>query len=159
WRDGAGVARPGLRWPAPHRYDLPGGLEAVGYAGEGVYPVRAASSTMPAGGPGGRRGPVRFNANVDYLVCKVDCVPHRYDLVLDQPLGERAETDPRTTPLLDSWWREVPLAAGREPGQAGAPASASRAEMTLVTTAAPGELRLALQLRGVTGAPGGADVF
>ena len=168
WKDVPGLAPPELLWPAPHRFELPGGLEAFGYSDEVVYPVRAAiatAATPPAGGTGasgGRHGSLRLVANVDYLVCKVDCVPHRYDLALDQPLGERAEADPQTAPLLDRWWREVPLAAGREPRPAGTPASsaiASRPEMILAATAAPGELRLALRLRGVTAAPGGADLF
>jgi DsbC/DsbD-like thiol-disulfide interchange protein len=165
WKDASGLAPPELLWPAPHRFELPGGLEAFGYSDEVVYPVRAAIATIatiatrPTGGPVGRRASLRLSANVDYLVCEVDCVPHRYDLVLDQPLGERAEVDPQTAPLLDRWWRQVPLAAGRRAGPDGTPALASRAEMTLARTAAPGELRLALRLRGVTAAPGGADLF
>jgi DsbC/DsbD-like thiol-disulfide interchange protein len=162
WKDVPGLAPPELLWPAPHRIELPGGLEAFGYADEVVYPARAAIGTVarvPADGPGGRRGPLRLGANVDYLVCKVDCVPHRYDLVLDQPLGERAEADPQTAPLLDRWWREVPLAADRQASPAGTPAIASRTEMTLARAAAPDELRLELRLRGVTAAPGGADLF
>ena len=165
WKDAPGLAPPELLWPAPHRFELTGGLEAFGYSDEVVYPVRAEITTIatiattPAGGPAGRRASLRLGANVDYLVCEVDCVPYRYDLVLDQPLGERAEIDPQTAPLLDRWWRQVPLAAGRGTGPAGTPALASRAEMTLARTASPGELRLALRLRGVTAAPGGADLF
>jgi suppressor for copper-sensitivity B len=165
WKDVPGLAPPELLWPAPHRFELAGGLEAFGYSDEVVYPVRAAvapiagSAPIAGGGPAGRRASLRLSANVDYLVCEVDCVPYRYDLVLDQPLGERAEVDPQTAPLLDRWWRQVPLAAGRGTGPAGTPALASRAEMTLARTAAPGELRLALRLRGVTAAPGGADLF
>jgi len=161
WKDVPGLGPPELLWPAPHRFELPGGLEAFGYSDEVVYPVRATIAPL-AGDSGGRRGVLRLGANVDYLVCEVDCVPHRYDLALDQPLGERAEPDSQTAPLLDRWWREVPLAASHLPASAGAVALASRAEMTLATaasTAAPGELRLELRLRGVTAAPGGADLF
>jgi DsbC/DsbD-like thiol-disulfide interchange protein len=164
WKDVPGLAAPELLWPAPRRFELPGGLEAFGYSDEVVYPVRAAITTVAgsaptAGGPTSGRPSLRLVANVDYLVCAVDCVPYRYDLVLDQPLGERAESDPRTAPLLDRWWRQVPLAAGRGPGPAGSPALASRAKTTLARTVAPGELRLTLRLRGVTAAPGGADLF
>jgi len=165
WKDVPGLAAPELLWPAPHRFELPGGLEAFGYADEVIYPVRAAIAATapiakgPAGAPAGRRASLRLAANVDYLVCAVDCVPYRYDLVLDQPLGERAESDPRTAPLLDRWWRQVPLAAGRLPGPAGTAAPASRAEMTLARAAASGEMRLTVRLRGVTAAPGGADLF
>lgn len=156
WKQVPGLAPPELLWPAPHRYELPGGLEAFGYAGEVVYPVRTAIA-VPA--TGGQPAALRLTADVDYLVCEVDCVPHRYDLVLDQPLGQRAVADPQTAPLLDHWWREVPLAADRQPGLAGIVTITSRAETTAARTAAPGELRLELRLRGVTAAPGGADLF
>jgi DsbC/DsbD-like thiol-disulfide interchange protein len=162
WKDVPGLAAPELLWPAPHRFELPGGLEAFGYSDEVVYPVRAAMAPLaegPTGGPAGRRASLRLGANVDYLVCAVDCVPYRYDLALDQPLGERAEVDPRTGPVLDRWWRQVPLATGRRPGPAGTPALASHATMTLARSAAPGELRLTLRLPGVAAAPGGADLF
>ncbi len=171
WKDVPGLAPPELLWPAPHRFELPGGLVAFGYSDEVVYPVRTAiapiarSATIapiagrPPGGAAGRDASLRVSANVDYLVCAVDCVPYRYDLVLDQPLAERAEVAPRPAPVLDRWWRQVPLAADHRPGPAGTPALASHAEMTLARTAEPDELRLALRLRGVTAAPGGADLF
>src|SRR5215470_11117009 len=37
-----GLTPPELLWPAPHRFELPGGLQAFGYASEVVYPARAA---------------------------------------------------------------------------------------------------------------------
>src|SRR6266852_2224401 len=44
-----GLSGAALLWPAPHRFELPGDLEALGYAGEVVYPVRA---ELAATGPG-----------------------------------------------------------------------------------------------------------
>ena len=171
-----GLAPPALLWPAPHRFELPGGLQAFGYSGEVVYPVSAALDA-PAG-----RDRLRLAANVDYLVCEVDCIPYRYDLTLDQPLGKQAEPDAQTAPLLDSWWRQLPLAAGTQPVAPGAAAVTARLELGAATAgpalppttpaapsaaarpapagaSAPAELRLELRLRGVSAAPGGADLF
>jgi DsbC/DsbD-like thiol-disulfide interchange protein len=147
-----GLAPPELLWPAPHRYDLPGGLEAFGYADEVIYPVRTAID-VAAGSS------MRLAVNIDYLVCEVDCVPHRYDLSLDQPLGDRAAADPRTAPLLDRWWRELPL----EFGHRGTPEHAATTELAVPPPAidliAGPQPRLELRLRGVGAAPGGADLF
>ncbi len=157
-----GLAAAELLWPAPQRYELPGGLEAFGYAGEVVYPVKAALDAK-----GGSRT-LRLTADVDYLVCEVDCVPHRYQLTIDQPLGDRAEADPETAPLLDRWFQQVPLPADRQPGiQAQATlAAAAPAELVAAATATQGapplpaaELRFELRLRGVTAEAGGADLF
>lgn len=155
-----GLAAAELLWPAPHRYELPGGLEAFGYAGEVVYPVKA---TL-----GAREdvSTLRLAADVDYLVCEVDCVPHRYQLTIDQPLGDRAETDPETAPLLERWFNQLPLAADRQPGvQALARlAAATPAKPAATATGRQGpppaaEMRFELRLRGVTAGAGGADLF
>jgi DsbC/DsbD-like thiol-disulfide interchange protein len=140
-----GLAPPELLWPAPHRYELPGGLLAFGYAGEVVYPVKTAID-RPAGSER-----LHFAADVDYVVCAIECVPYRYTLNLDQALGERAEADAANTALLERWWRELPLAADRQPGV--------QADAEIVGTAATADLRFELRLRGVTAQPGGADLF
>jgi hypothetical protein len=53
---------------------------------------------------------------VDYLVCQVDCVPYRYTLTLDQPLGS-AVPDTATAPLIDCAWASVPSLPGQGAGQ------------------------------------------
>ncbi len=132
-----GLSYPEMLWPAPHRFELAGGLEAFGYEGEAVYPVRATLSTSAS--------QVRLTADVDYLVCQVDCVPHRYTLALDQPLGDTAQPDPATSPLLDRWFAQVPLPADRQPGVAA-------------TGSISGQ-QLQIRLDGVSAAAGGADIF
>lgn len=98
-----GLGQPELLWPAPERFELPGDLVAFGYETEVVYPVRATLR----GAPGDR---LRLQANVDYLVCEVDCIPYRYDLTLDQPLGDAGVADAATQALVDRWWRSLPTA-------------------------------------------------
>ena len=103
-----GLGKAELLWPAPHRFELPGNLVAFGYEDEVVYPLRA---TL-ANAPGDR---LKLEADLDYLVCQVDCVPYSATLTLDQPLGD-AVPDPETAQLLDAWQARVPMAAEALPG-------------------------------------------
>lgn len=103
-----GLGKTELLWPAPTRFELPGDLVAFGYGDEAVYPLRA---TVQADGDR-----LRLEADVDYLVCEVDCIPYRYKLALDQPLGASAVADPGTAPLIDRWWSRLPSPAGQVAG-------------------------------------------
>jgi DsbC/DsbD-like thiol-disulfide interchange protein len=129
---------PELLWPAPRRFDLAGGLVAFGYEGEVVYPVRA---RLAAGG-----GAAHVEADVDYLICQVDCIPFRSRLALDQPLGPAAVPDPATAPAVNSWWGRLPEPVAAVPGAA--------AELRYD----PAGPALTVSLRGVTAGPG-ADLF
>ncbi len=92
-----------LLWPVPERYELPGDLVAFGYEREVVYPIRA---RLDAGGAAA----VTLAADLDYVVCEVDCVPYSYRLTLDQPVAGTDGTvaDPDTAPLVAAWWDRVP---------------------------------------------------
>jgi suppressor for copper-sensitivity B len=104
-----------LLWPAPERFDLPGGLVAFGYEDEAVYPIRAQIAAA------GERT-LTLAADLDYLVCQVDCVPYRYRLSVEQPLaagegtGGGVRPDPATAPLLAAWWERLPVPAERAVG-------------------------------------------
>jgi DsbC/DsbD-like thiol-disulfide interchange protein len=139
-----GLSGARLLWPAPHRFELPGDLEAFGYAGEVVYPVRA---TLAATGT----APLEVSADIDYLTCQIDCVPYRYRLTLAQPLGERPLPDPELGPLLARWWRELPVPAGSLPGvSTGGRLDASRPEAPVLEIAVSG-----VEVES----PGGPDLF
>jgi DsbC/DsbD-like thiol-disulfide interchange protein len=135
---------PEILWPTPRRFELPGGLVAFGYEKEVVYPVRAelkpaapAAAPAPtsdappatsdaAAPPAGEV--LHLAADLDYLVCQVDCVPYRYTLTVDQPLGDRTESDPETVLALQSWLDQVPRITREVPGvRTGAVLDASRA--------------------------------
>lgn len=138
---GAGLDQgspPELLWPAPRRFDLPGGLVAFGYEGEVIYPVRA---RLAAGG-----GAAHVEADVDYLVCQVDCIPFRSRLALDQPLGPAAVPDPATAAAVNSWWGRLPEPVAAVPGTA--------ADLRYD----PAGPALTVSLQGVTAGPG-ADIF
>ncbi len=100
-----------LRWPAPRRWVLPGPLEALGYEGEVVYPVAARWQAAGAR--------LDLAADLDYVVCEIDCVPYSYRLELAQPLapaGAAAVPDPVQAPRLASWEARVPRPVERLPG-------------------------------------------
>lgn len=127
-----------LLWPAPERFELRGGLVAFGYAKEAVYPVRLRRVSGAAAGSKS----LQLSADVDYLVCEVDCVPYRYTLTLDQPLGASPVPDPETAPLVDTWWGRLPVAAEELPG------------VSTDGVLEPAGPVLEVRLRGVRPAPG-----
>ncbi|HEX9940489.1 MAG TPA: protein-disulfide reductase DsbD domain-containing protein [Thermoanaerobaculia bacterium] len=142
------LGKPDLLWPTPHRFDLPGGLVAFGYEKEVVYPVRA---TIKPGASLEDGEPLPITADLDYLVCEVDCIPYHYTLSVDQPVGDPPANDPETVPLLKAWLDRLPRLPREVPGlQVGAGLDASR----------PGQPpALEIRLRGVTGQAGKTDVF
>jgi DsbC/DsbD-like thiol-disulfide interchange protein len=156
------LGTPEILWPTPRRFDLPGDLVAFGYEGEVVYPVRAeikatAPTASPAGATSDATAPqppqevLHITADLDYLVCQVDCVPFRYTLALDQPVGEKPVPDPTTVTVLQSWVEQLPRIVREVPGvRTGAVLDASR------RGAVPD---LEIRVLGVTAAVGKTDLF
>ncbi len=101
-----------ISFPSPRRFSLPGGLFAIGYEGSIVYPFRPLSARSLSVPPG--TASVRVEADVDYLTCAVDCVPYRYRLALDLPVGSAAR-DPEAGVLLDRAEATLPLRASDLP--------------------------------------------
>jgi suppressor for copper-sensitivity B len=123
------LGKPEILWPAPLRFNLPGGLVAFGYENEVVYPVRAqlqpAAASTPSSSPQGKSAEpaagaapetLKIIADLDYLVCQVDCVPFRYTLTLDQPVGDRPEPDPEIAPLVQAALGRLPKTMGELAG-------------------------------------------
>ncbi|HSF42432.1 MAG TPA: protein-disulfide reductase DsbD domain-containing protein [Thermoanaerobaculia bacterium] len=143
---GGTLTDPQLFWPAPRRFELPGGLVAFGYEKEAVYPIQAALRTnAEANGD-----LLTIAADVDYLVCEVDCIPYRYTLTLDQPLADEAAPDPEARTLLDAAWARLPARASEVAGlQTGGVVHAGK----------PEEPVLEVRLRGVKATAGTTDLF
>jgi thiol:disulfide interchange protein DsbD len=97
----AGLEGGTLRYPAPERFDLPGGLVSFGYGGEMVYPVEA---SVAAEAP----DTIPVRARLDYLVCAGECVPYTAALALDLPVGG-SEADPRRAGEVDAWRARLPV--------------------------------------------------
>lgn len=80
-----------LLFPAPRRFDLPGGLVSFGYADHVLYPIAPGFRKMQrmqetqearaAEEVGGERLPP-IQARLDYLVCREECIPYSAELVL-----------------------------------------------------------------------------
>lgn len=105
---GAPLAGVRLRFPAPRRFDLPGGLVAFGYDGNVLYPLDA--SITPSA-----PGRVSLAGRLDYLVCAEECIPYHADLALELPVGDAVE-DPVIAAAIDTWRARLPRpAAGHQP--------------------------------------------
>lgn len=95
---------PAIRFPAPHRFELPGDLVAFGYEKAVVYPLDARLDPAAA-------GTAAIATQADLLVCKESCIPYKLDLALALPIGPGATDDSATAALLDRWRAELPLEA------------------------------------------------
>lgn len=131
-----------LLYPAPHRFDLPGGLVAFGFEEVVVYPVRA---RLAAGG----RSEARLTAEVDYVVCAEECIPYQASLALRQSVGPRAVEDPETVAVVERWWRLVPRAVEEVPG----------VETSGALVDGDDGIALEVRVRGVEAAAGGGQIF
>src|SRR4051794_27654319 len=151
------LGEPEILWPTPRRFELPGGLVAFGYEGEVVYPVRAeikleapttsemTSDASDAAAP----DLLKIMAELDYLVCQVDCVPYHYTLALDQPIGDESVADPATLPVLQAWLERLPRITREVPGtRTGA-----------VIDASHGSPDLEVRVLGARATPGKTDLF
>ena len=92
-----------LRYPAPSRYELPGGLVALGYEKEVIYPIDAQISRNAAGS-------ARIAAALDYLVCAEICIPYAAELAFELAIGAPAE-DPELAPRIAAWRARLPRPA------------------------------------------------
>lgn len=100
-----------LLFPAPNRFDLPGGLVSFGYEDKVIYPV--AGRLRPP-----TEGPLAIRARLDYLVCAEECIPYTANLELALPaatdvVNERAAVDVETADRLVRWRRALPAPEGR----------------------------------------------
>jgi DsbC/DsbD-like thiol-disulfide interchange protein len=124
-----------LLYPAPQRFDLPGGLVAFGYEREVVYPLAARLD-------GGVESPARLVLALDYLVCAEQCIPYDARLELALPLAAAAAVDGETVALVDGWRERLPLPVGELAG--------GRARGELRRASGPElDLELALAARGL----------
>lgn len=153
------LAGAGLLFPAPRRYDLPGGLVSFGYEKHVIYPIVplapvAPVAPIPARLPtaAGEELPA-VQARLDYLVCRTECIPHAAELSLDlDAAGEAAGPEGAATAARLAAARE---ALPRDPASvAGAPQVSVRAEPGPASS-----LVLVFQATGGTLRAGGPDLF
>jgi suppressor for copper-sensitivity B len=131
----AAISNARLLFPAPHRFDLPGGLVSFGYEREVIYPV---SGTLRPTSD----GPIAIRGRLDYLACATECIPLAADLELDLPDSAGATGPSDEKARLELWRNRLP----RTPGSAGAPVvelalERGHPKSTLVVTASGGDFR------------------
>jgi len=143
-----GVRSSELLWPAPERYELRGGLVAFGYEEHVVYPLRVSLAGSPDPSTGDS---LPLTADLDYLVCEVDCIPYSYVLTLEQPLakpGEEPVPGPRAEDL-DRWWARLPISLDRQPPEL--PGVSTRGRLDLEDPESP---KLRIELDGLVATDG-----
>jgi len=91
-----------LRFPAPERFELAGGLVAIGYDNAVIYPLDATSKGSDA-------ATARLAGELAFLVCAETCIPYETALSVDLPLGEGRE-DPEIAAALARWRAAIPQA-------------------------------------------------
>jgi len=134
-----------LLWPAPERYELRGGLVAFGYENHVIYPVRVRlDEEALSGGVGFSPDTLDLAAELDYLVCEVDCIPYSYPLALKQPLAAPGAEPVRGPEAeeIERWWRRLP----RSLDEGGPPGVTTRGALDLED---PEDPRLVVEIEGV----------
>jgi DsbC/DsbD-like thiol-disulfide interchange protein len=98
WSGSSNLASVEVRWPAPERIRLDGGLESIGYHGNIVLPlrVRAADPSRP----------VALRLKMEIGVCEKICIPAEGKVALDIPPGLSARDA-----TLDAGDARIPTAA------------------------------------------------
>ena len=91
-----------LAFPAPHRYRLPGGLQALGYEGAVVYPLQGRLRVAP------QAERIALRLSVDFLVCEIECIPYHDEPQLDLGVATERRSDVEVSALLEGWQRRVP---------------------------------------------------
>jgi thiol:disulfide interchange protein DsbD len=106
---GDGLNFGGLRWPAPHSYEQKGEVFTFGY-GDQVMLFTEAKVADSA------EGEVTVEASVDYLACKVDCIPGSSELQQTISLADEGKlVGAHRKQLFDRYAARVP----RSPEEAG----------------------------------------
>jgi suppressor for copper-sensitivity B len=73
------LAKATLLFPAPRRFELPGGLVSFGYEDHVLFPI-APRLEIPADS---------ITARLDYLVCREECIPYTAELSVDAAAARR----------------------------------------------------------------------
>ncbi|MGB7445310.1 MAG: protein-disulfide reductase DsbD domain-containing protein [Coleofasciculaceae cyanobacterium] len=102
WQLPEGVTAGEILWPAPERLPV-GPLMNFGYSGEVYLPIQLTpTSTLPS------PDTLQLQADADWLVCKVDCIPESATLDLMLSIQETASPDPQWQPALEATQQALP---------------------------------------------------
>ncbi|MBV8781341.1 MAG: hypothetical protein JO353_08085 [Phycisphaerae bacterium] len=108
WELPPGFQAGALRFPAPTRFDEPGGIVVYGYEGQVLL-----TSTITPPGKYVSNQPVDLRANVSWLCCAEVCIPGKAQLDLKLPTAKIAS--PADQKLFDDWNARLPKVIGKTP--------------------------------------------
>jgi thiol:disulfide interchange protein/DsbC/DsbD-like thiol-disulfide interchange protein len=94
-----------IRWPAPSRMFV-GPLANYGFEGEIVLPMEVVV-------PAGQVGPLKLDAQADWLVCREVCIPGEASVSLALPVAGGPARPSRHAPLFEAMARRTPDPASR----------------------------------------------
>ncbi|MFB6352003.1 MAG: protein-disulfide reductase DsbD domain-containing protein, partial [Bradymonadaceae bacterium] len=100
---GEGITFEPLAWPAPHAFAQKGEVYTFGYADEVLLYSKARVAD-------GASGEVTVEAKVDYLACKIDCIPGSSTLTRTIAVGQERTANKRVTRLFGRYIDRVPNA-------------------------------------------------
>ncbi|WP_237054825.1 protein-disulfide reductase DsbD family protein [Microbulbifer sediminum] len=98
-----------IQWPFPVRLPIEH-LTNLGYAGDVAYLFEVT--------PVADAGRVDLRADLEWLVCKIDCIPGFGSMTLDRPVAEYAQWDERDLALRERFLDRVPANAALSPWRA-----------------------------------------
>ena len=97
-----------MTWPDPEVFVQPAGpITTYGYAEEVMH---TASVTLPDSWEG--TSTLTIRAKVDYLTCRVECIPGSADLRRTIEVGAARPSDEASHALIEAWRDRVPRQAG-----------------------------------------------
>ncbi|AQQ68341.1 glucan 1,4-alpha-glucosidase [Microbulbifer agarilyticus] len=134
-----------IQWPFPVRLPIEH-LTNLGYEGDVAYLFEVTPNA----------GAMDIVVNLEWLVCKVDCIPGYGIMTLSRPVGEAASWQPQDVQLRDRFQAMVPAEATAEnfPWQVAAVAASPQAN-TLQLELAPREAGVELSTPDVFPLDGG----
>ncbi len=125
-----------IQWPFPQRLPIEH-LTNFGYEGNVAYLFELTTEADAES--------ISLEVNLEWLVCKIDCIPGFGTMTLERPVGETTEWEPAEQRLLERFAARVPQPGEQSPWQPSALLTGARDQ-------------LALTLEGPTGGKGDGDV-
>ena len=116
-----GVEFGDLHWPAPHAFEQKGEIYTFGYSKEVLLFTTATAS-------GDAEGDIEVTSTVDYLACKVDCIPGSSEMSRSVEVAKKAASAEKTVgDLFETFASKVP----KPPEEIGIEATAAFSQKPL----------------------------
>ncbi|MCP8899859.1 protein-disulfide reductase DsbD family protein [Gilvimarinus xylanilyticus] len=104
-----GASTGDIQWPFPTRLPVEH-LTNLGYEGNVAYLFELT--------PKADANSVTLNIDLEWLVCKIDCIPGFGSMTTELPVGSEASWSAEDKALIENWQARIPQAAANSPWQA-----------------------------------------